>query len=52
MDDYRGICCLPPIAKVFERILNKQVVKYFETNNLFCDNQHDNQHVPTQKINN
>lgn len=40
MDDYRGICCLPPIAKVFERILNKQVVKYFETNNHFCDNQH------------
>ena len=40
LDDYRGICCLPPIAKVFERILNQQIVSYFESNNLFCANQH------------
>jgi len=40
VDDYRGICCLPPIAKVFERILNRQFVHYFEANNLFCSNQH------------
>jgi hypothetical protein len=40
LDDYRGICCLPPIAKVFERILNLQIVSYFENNNLFCSNQH------------
>ena len=39
-DDYRGICCLPPLAKIFEHILNDQIVNYFESNNLFSAKQH------------
>ena len=39
-DNYRGISILPPIAKVFERIVSSQVVSYFETNSLFVGEQH------------
>ena len=39
-DSYRGISVLPPIAKVFEKLLAFQVTNYFESNNLFYKNQH------------
>ena len=39
-DNYRGISVLPPIAKVFERIVANQITCYFENNSLFSDVQH------------
>ena len=39
-DNYRGISCLPPIGKVFEKLVAKQVMNYFEVNNLFTTSQH------------
>ena len=40
LDNYRGISVLPPIAKVFEKIISKRLIYYFENNNLFFSNQH------------
>lgn len=40
VDSYRGISVLPPLAKVFERILSKRLILFFENNNLFFSNQH------------
>ena len=39
-DSYRGISVLPPIAKVFEKLLAHQITDYFEANNFFYKNQH------------
>ena len=39
-DNYRGISVLSPIAKIFERILYNNIIKYFNSNNLFTANQH------------
>ncbi len=35
LNNYRGISVLPPIAKVFEKALSRQISNYFESNNLF-----------------
>ena len=35
MNNYRGISVLPPIAKLFEKILAAQMFDYFELNKLF-----------------
>jgi hypothetical protein len=38
--NYRGISILPPVAKIFEKILAEQIRLYFEINNLFFHGQH------------
>ena len=40
MNNYRGISILPPIAKLFEKILAEQLKIYFEINKLFFHSQH------------
>lgn len=40
MNNYRGISVLPPICKVFEKILAEQIRIYFSTNKLFFSGQH------------
>lgn len=39
-DNYRGISVLQQIVKLFERILAKQITHYFDSEALFCDQQH------------
>jgi hypothetical protein len=39
-NNYRRIAILPPIAKVFERLLAKQLSMYFVENKLFFNGQH------------
>ena len=39
-DNYRGISVLPPVAKVFEKILSTRITNHFETNKLFTSQQH------------
>jgi hypothetical protein len=39
-NNYRGIAIIPPIAKVFERLLAKQLSMYFVGNKLFFNGQH------------
>ena len=40
INNYRGISVLPPIAKVFEKLLAEQARIYFEVNKLFFSGQH------------
>ena len=40
LGNYRPISVLPLLAKVLEKIINKQLLHYFETNNLFYDEQY------------
>jgi len=40
INNYRAIAVLPPIAKLFEKVLANQIVTYFDTNNLFFKGQH------------
>ena len=40
LGNYRPISVLPLLAKVFEKLINKQLLHYFETNNLFYDEQY------------
>jgi hypothetical protein len=35
VNNYRGISVLPPIAKLFEKIIANQIIIYFNINNLF-----------------
>nr|CAI5827341.1 unnamed protein product [Callosobruchus analis] len=39
LDNYRPISIIPVFGKIFETILNKQIVYYFESNNLISDSQ-------------
>ena len=39
-DNYRGISVLSPLAKIFERILLKNINNFFVTNSLFSVHQH------------
>ena len=39
-NSYRGISVLPPIAKIFEKVLQEQILEYFNLNNLFHSSQH------------
>jgi hypothetical protein len=40
MNNYRAISLLPPIAKIFEKLIQQQVLKYFTENTLFHKSQH------------
>ncbi|CAF0830436.1 unnamed protein product, partial [Brachionus calyciflorus] len=40
MDNYRAFSVLSPIAKMFEKLLAKQVLYYFESNKIFFKGQH------------
>ena len=40
LNNYRGISILPPLAKLFEKLIAKQIRAYFESNNLFYSGQH------------
>ena len=40
LNNYRAISVLPPIAKVFEKLLSSQITDYFETNKIFNSGQH------------
>lgn len=37
--NYRPIALVPIFSKIIEKIMLKQLVSYFETNNLICENQ-------------
>jgi hypothetical protein len=39
-NNYRGISVLPPLAKVFERLLANQIRSHFLINELFSEDQH------------
>ena len=40
INNYRGISILPPIAKIFEKLIASQISDYFEKNSLFFKAQH------------
>ena len=40
INNYRGISVLPPLAKLFEKVLASQIFDYFESNKLFYAGQH------------
>ena len=40
MNNYRGISVLPPIGKLFEKIMTEQMRLYFTINDLFFSGQH------------
>jgi hypothetical protein len=40
MNNYPSISLLPPIAKIFEKLIQQQVLKYFTENTLFHKSQH------------
>ena len=40
MNSYRAISILPPVAKIFEKVIQYQVLHYFNSNNLFHKSQH------------
>ena len=40
INNYRGISVLPPIAKIFEKILSEQISYFFNSNMLFFAGQH------------
>ena len=40
VNNYRGISVLPPIAKLFEKLLHKQISTYLNTNNILSNEQH------------
>ena len=37
--NYRPICIIPTVSKIFEILINKQIYRYFEDNKLFTKNQ-------------
>jgi hypothetical protein len=39
-DNYRGISVISPIGKIFEKLIGKQILIYFDNNGLFTRNQH------------
>ena len=40
VNNYRGISVVPPLAKIFEKLLAARLKSYFETNNLLFHGQH------------
>ena len=40
LNNYRGISVLPPLCKVFEKLLSKRIKEYFELNSLLFTGQH------------
>lgn len=39
LDNYRPICILPTMSKIFESVIKKRILDYFERNNLFTASQ-------------
>ena len=39
-NNYRGISTLPPVGKIFEKLLATQITIYFNINKLFFNGQH------------
>ena len=39
-ENYRPISILPSLSKIFEKVVNNQILKYFTDNNLFMQAQH------------
>jgi hypothetical protein len=39
-NNYRGISVLSPFSKLFERILQRQILNYYDVNKLFNNSQH------------
>lgn len=40
LNNYRGISILPPVAKLFEKLIHKQILGYLDKNNILSDDQH------------
>ena len=40
LNNYRGISILPPVAKLFEKLIHKQILEYLNNNNIISDDQH------------
>jgi len=40
LNNYRAISMLPIINKIFEKLINKRILNYFDSLNLFCDSQY------------
>jgi len=40
LTNYRAISMLPVINKIFEKLINKRILNYFNKFNLFCDSQY------------
>ena len=40
MNNYRGISVLPPITKIFEKILSMQIIEYLNENSILFKGQH------------
>ena len=40
LNNYRGISVLPPLGKLFEKVLATKIINYFNINNLFFNGQH------------
>ncbi|ELT98506.1 hypothetical protein CAPTEDRAFT_69268, partial [Capitella teleta] len=39
-NNYRPILILPSISKIFEKVIHKQIVQYFDINGLFYSSQY------------
>ena len=50
LDNYRPISVLPTVARVFEKLIYKQMIKYFESNNLLSENNGDLDHCIRQSF--
>ena len=40
LNNYRPISLLPPLSKIFERVMYKQLYQYFNENKLLCEQQY------------
>ena len=40
LNNYRGISILPPVAKLFEKLVHNQILDYFNSKNLISNDQH------------
>ncbi|CAF0837588.1 unnamed protein product [Brachionus calyciflorus] len=40
LNNYRGISILPPVAKLFEKLIHKQILQHLNKNNIISDDQH------------
>ncbi|CAF0807126.1 unnamed protein product [Brachionus calyciflorus] len=40
LNNYRGISILPPVAKLFENLIHKQILQHLNKNNIISDDQH------------
>ena len=40
INNYRGISVISPVAKIFEKVLATQIIKYLDDYKILCDDQH------------